>query len=84
MIGIRADKPFVDFGFSSQPEYAWWDHRGWSLENVGVEPDIEVDITPEDRIAGRDPQLTKAIEVLMEKLEQEPVEMPARPEYPVR
>ena len=85
VVGIRADKPFVDFGWSTQPEFAWWEpKRGWSLENEGVSPDIEVDITPNDRIAGRDPQLDKAIEVLLEKLEDDPKEWPSPPPFPER
>jgi tricorn protease len=85
VVGIRGDKPFVDFGMSTQPEFAWWEpKRGWSLENAGVSPDIEVMITPQDRLAGRDPQLDKAIEVLMEKLEKDPRDLPEPPPWPVR
>ena len=84
-MGIRAGKSFVDFGWSTQPEFAWWEpQRGWSLENEGVSPDIVVDITPSDRIAGRDPQLDKAIEVLLGKLEDDPKELPSPPPLPER
>ena len=70
-------------GLSMQPEFAWWEPtRGWSLENNGVTPDIEVVIRPEDRIAGRDPQLGKAIEVLLDKLRQDPMELPPAPPWP--
>ncbi|MCH8210946.1 MAG: PD40 domain-containing protein [Planctomycetes bacterium] len=85
VVGIRADKPFVDFGLSTQPEFAWWEpKRGWSLENEGVTPDIEVKITPNDRMAGRDPQLDKAIEVLLGKLEDDPKVLPSPPPWPER
>ena len=47
-------------------------------------PDIEVDITPADYVAGRDPQLDKAIEVVMKELEANPVTLPKRPAYPVK
>jgi tricorn protease len=48
VVGIRGDKMFVDFGLSTQPEYAWWEtETGWSIENVGVEPDIKVELTPD-------------------------------------
>ncbi len=83
VVGVRGDKPFVDLGLSTQPEFAWWEpKRGWSLENEGVRPDIEVQITPADRLAGRDPQLDKAVEVLLEKLRQDPRELPAPPPWP--
>ncbi|RYG44528.1 hypothetical protein EON79_14705 [bacterium] len=38
---------------------------GSPLENMGQVPDFDVDITPEQYMAGIDPQLDKAIEVLM-------------------
>jgi tricorn protease len=84
VIGIRGDKPFVDLGLSTQPEFAWWDQRGWSIENVGVAPDIEVPITPADRRANRDPQLARAIEHLRGKLAEDPKALPPVPPYPAR
>ena len=47
-------------------------------------PDIEVEQTPADVIAGRDPQLEKAIEVVMAELKKNPPAKTARPPYPVR
>ena len=41
---------------------------GTPMENMGQKPDYDVDITPEDYFAGRDPQLDKAIEVLMKEI----------------
>lgn len=83
VVGIRADKPFVDFGLSTQPEFAFWSPKdGWSIENRGVPPDIEVVITPNDRIAGRDPQLERGIEWLLEKLKNEPKPLPTMPPWP--
>jgi tricorn protease len=85
VVGIRGDKPFVDFGMSTQPEFAWWEpKRGWSLENSGVAPDVEVAITPADRLAGRDPQLEKAVEMLLARLEEAHRELPPPPPWPVR
>ena len=85
VVGIRGDKPFVDMGLSTQPEFAWWEpKRGWSLENTGVSPDIEVVITPQDRLAGRDPQLETAVNVLLKKLEEDPRDLPEPPPWPQR
>jgi tricorn protease len=84
VVGIRADKPFVDRGMSTQAEYAWWDANGWSIENFGVAPDIEVDNTPADHMAGRDAQLERAIEYLKDKLEEDEKYAPIAPEYPER
>ncbi|MDZ4754804.1 MAG: S41 family peptidase, partial [Phycisphaerae bacterium] len=89
VIGIRADKPYLDLGLSTQPEFAWFDPQrtgeaGWSLENNGVAPDIEVDITPADRLAGRDPQLAKGVEVLLDSIKNTPRAVPTLPPYPDR
>jgi tricorn protease len=47
---------------------------GWSVENYGTDPDIEVDILPQDWAAGKDPQLDRAIrEVLREIRENAPL-----------
>ena len=59
--------------FSIDPE------EGWIVENVGVPPDIEVDILPADVAAGRDPQLERAVEECLRLLEQNPVEIAPRP-----
>jgi tricorn protease len=83
VVGIRTDKPFIDGGMSSQPEFAWWDaKRGWSLENVGVPPDIEVRYLPRHYRDGVDPQLDRAIEEMKKKLESEPVHRPVPPPFP--
>ena len=55
-----------------------------SVENEGVPPDIEVEQTPADVIAGQDPQLEKAIQVVMEELKKNPPAQPKRPAYPVK
>ncbi len=83
VIGIRGDKTFIDGGVSTQPEFAFWDlHRGWDLENHGVEPDIEVDILPADWAAGRDPQLDRGLAELEQRLQEEPVVRPQPPPIP--
>ena len=64
VIGISADIRLADGTITTQPEFSFWfADIGWGLENHGAEPDIEVDISPQDYAAGADPQLAKAIEV---------------------
>jgi tricorn protease len=83
VVGIRADKESVDDGMTTQPEYATWTVAdGWGMENYGVDPDIEVDITPSDRMAGRDTQLERAVQELERMLQAEPVVRPSPPPYP--
>ena len=46
-------------------------------------PDFDVEITPQDVIAGRDPQLEKAVEVALAQIMKNPVNLPKRPAFPV-
>lgn len=85
VVGIRSDKGFVDAGMSTQPEFAFWDTRGgWTIEGYGVDPDIEVEIRPEDELAGRDPQLDRAVEELLKELNDNPGKLPTPPELPTK
>ncbi len=79
VVGIRADKRMVDGGMLTQPEFAWWDaRRGWGLENRGVDPDLVVENLPQDWARGRDAQLEKGIEVLLDLRARRP---PAQPDF---
>lgn len=84
LVGVLGFPELVDGGYITAPNVAIWTEDGFIVENVGVPPDIEVEQTPADVIAGRDPQLEKAIEVVMEQLRQNPPKEPVRPPYPVR
>ena len=44
----------------------WLTPEGVSISKNGLEPDYEVEITLEDFEEGRDPQMEKAIEILLE------------------
>ncbi|MGH8907356.1 MAG: S41 family peptidase [Egibacteraceae bacterium] len=62
-------KQLVDGSVTTQPESAFWfADVGWGVENHGVDPDVEVDIRPQDARAGEDPQLDKAIELALAAL----------------
>jgi len=50
------------------PGSGLWNVGGANLENFGVPPDVDVDNTPEDFLAGRDAQIEKAVEVLKEEI----------------
>jgi tricorn protease len=49
------------------------------VENEGVTPDIEVEYTPAEVIAGHDPQLERAVKEAMALLAQSPSHRVARP-----
>jgi tricorn protease len=90
VIGIDGRYGLVDGTRVTQPRYAFWfDHTGWEVENFGVEPDVEVVMAPQDHVAGRDPQLERAVDLALEALEQRPAARPPdpatrRPELPPR
>jgi tricorn protease len=84
LVGILGYPELMDGGEITSPNFAYWTEEGFGIENVGVPPDIEVEITPADWAAGRDPQLDKAIEVVMQQLQANPPSVPKRPQYPVR
>jgi tricorn protease len=85
LVGILGFPTLMDGGTITAPNLAiWTPEDGWVVENEGVPPDIEVEQTPADVIAGRDPQLEKAIEVVMAELKKSPPGKTARPAYPIR
>ncbi|RLD50495.1 MAG: hypothetical protein DRI97_16960 [Bacteroidetes bacterium] len=84
LVGTLGFPELLDGGYVSAPNVAIWTEDGFIVENVGVAPDIEVEQTPADVISGGDPQLEKAIEVVLEQLRQNPPKEPVRPPYPVR
>ncbi len=81
-IWLSSDNQLVDGGIATAPEYGTYNANfGWGLgiEQMGVEPDIEVDNDPRKTFDGRDEQLEKGIQVLKEWLEAEPVVLPQDP-----
>lgn len=64
------DVPLIDGTMFRVPGSGWYDLEGRNLENWGIEPDIRVDAVPEDARRGIDRQLDKAVEVMLEGLEQ--------------
>jgi tricorn protease len=71
-----ADTPqFIDGGSMIAPRGGFFTREGkWALENEGVAPDIEVENFPKDVIAGRDPQLERAVQEAMRLLKEKPVQ----------
>jgi tricorn protease len=55
---------------------------GWVVENEGVPPDVQVEQWPAEINAGHDPQLDKAIHLIMEELKKHPQPKPKRPPLP--
>jgi tricorn protease len=82
LVGRAAAPPLMDDGFVSAPSSHVWNPEGkYDIENIGMPPDIEVEMDPELVRQGRDPQLEKAIEVVLKDLEKTPVLRPKRPAF---
>lgn len=77
VVGIDGRYQLVDGTGVTQPRYAFWFERfGWGVENYGVDPDIEVEVSPQDRADGTDVQLDYAIELITEQLAKTPAKQP--------
>lgn len=73
----------IDGGGVASPNLAFYNLEGsWDVENNGVAPDFEVVMDPKLVRQSHDPQLEKAIEVVMDRLAKNPVNYGKRPEYP--
>jgi tricorn protease len=84
VIGINPYHELVDGTVTTQPEYSFWFvDAGWGVENYGTDPDVEVDIAPQDTAAGIDPQMDTALRLIAESLGQAPAP-PVFPPYPSR
>ncbi len=80
LVGHHEGVRLIDGGFISSPNLAIYNTDGeWDVENIGVHPDIEVEMTPALVIAGRDPQLERAVQEALRLLEENPVVHPPRP-----
>jgi tricorn protease len=79
VIGIWPRNWLVDGTIATQPEFSFWFRDvGWGIENYGTDPDIEVDILPQDYARGADPQLERAIEEALKEIEANP---PLEPDF---
>lgn len=83
VIGINMQYSLRDKTAVSQPEYShWFEDVGWGVENYGTDPDIEVEYTPEDYKAKRDPQLIRAVEEALKDLKKKAAYNPQIKDYP--
>ena len=83
LVGIGGYPELIDGGRVTAPRAALYGLKGeWEVENVGVSPDVEVDLDPAAWRQGKDAQLEKAIEVVMQQLKEHPLPEIQRPKYP--
>jgi len=85
LIGISGNPQPIDGGYVSVPTFGFWNTEGkWDVEGYGVAPDYELENAPHKMAAGNDPQLEKAIEVILDLLEKQPPPKLPKPVYPDR
>ena len=89
---------FLDIDYLEyRPAAAYIDGEYWGIYNIrekisehyvehrhGVDPDIKVVDNPAEMAKGIDPQLQKAIEVVMQELKNNPPLFPKQPPYQKR
>jgi tricorn protease len=77
VVGIWPRHALVDGTWTTQPEFSFWfEDVGWGVENYGTDPDIEIDIAPQDYAAGKDTQLERGIQEILRLLEENPPRLP--------
>lgn len=82
-VGITGYPPLIDGGMVTAPSLAFFTTQGkWGIENEGVSPDIEVMMDPAAWRLGRDPQLEKAVQVVLDELKAHPLPTPTVPPFP--
>ncbi|MBQ8113108.1 MAG: PD40 domain-containing protein [Kiritimatiellae bacterium] len=74
------DVNLFDYGVVRRPHIGSFLPDGSDMEGKGAKPDVEVDLTPADIAAGRDPQLAAALDVLAAEVKARPAPPPLR--YP--
>ena len=77
VIGIEPYITLADGSVTTQPEFSFWfSDVGWGVENYGTDPTIEVEYLPQDYMAGKDPQLERAITEALRLIAERPAPTP--------
>ena len=83
LVGILDYPTLIDGGNITAPSVAIFGLNGeWEVENRGISPDIEVEMDPKLVREGHDPQLEKAVDVVMQELKKHPLPTYKKPAYP--
>ncbi len=78
--GIRGNINLIDGGYITRPEFALYGlDSKWLIENKGVQPEVVIENRPDLVVKGQDPQLEKAIEMVMKEIQANPKKLPSRP-----
>ncbi len=84
-IWLSSSNRLSDGGLARAPMDGVYGPEGeWLIEQIGVVPDMEVDNLPHATFNGSDAQLQAAIDYLLERIAEDPREVPPPPPYPDR
>lgn len=85
LVGISGYPPLLDGGRITSPNFGVFDLNGnYIIENEGVAPDIFMEQTPKELLQGRDPQLERTVQLLLEEMKTYPYQELRKPADPVR
>jgi len=85
LVGISGYPPLLDGGRITSPNFGIFDLNGnYIIENEGVAPDVFVEQTPKELLQGKDPQLERTIDLLIEEMKTYPYKQLKDPKDPVR
>jgi tricorn protease len=82
LIGMSGIPSLIDGGGVTVPTFRMYDPDGkWFKEGHGVDPDIEVKEDPALLVKGTDPQIQRAVDEVLRKIEEQGPARPPRPAY---
>ena len=82
-IWLNSANTLTDNGIARAPMFGVYGPEGeWLIEGEGFIPDIELDNLPFETFNGKDAQLDAAIELLKDKIAEDPRDVPPVPAYP--
>ena len=83
LVGMTGNPELMDGGYVTVPTFGFYNPDGqWEIENHGVAPDVEVEMDPKAWRQGHDPQLEKAVEVVLAAVKEHPLPVARKPAYP--
>jgi tricorn protease len=83
LVGIGGYPTLLDGGRVTAPRYAIYGLSGdWEVENHGIAPDVVIEDTPKDFMAGHDTQLETGVQLVLDELKAHPVPNIPIPAYP--
>ena len=86
ILSVTTVPKLLDGGTLNKPEFSRYDIEGkeWIIEGKGVTPDIIVDNDPAIEYGGKDQQLERGIEEILNELKTKEKKLPPPPPFPKR